>query len=816
MSAIEDWAKKFGGTAILGFLCTLLVGGKFLHHAFLRRGLVCGSIIIPPALISGLLGFLAFWIISVVDSQIAQDLGQGLAEIKLNLVNFVFAALTLGLTCKRSSSQHSTLRAVLTSMFHEGMPMVIYSQILVWGQSMCCVALVCLYSLLTNKSDSAMFSAMVPLGLEAGEDVMISQEYDSEWARTVVQESESLGLLAVTVIAIALFTAEPYLLSHGWMKSGSSDEHTSLMFPIKVGHAEAFERNHKGSGGEGGGEGGGGGALALPRSYSLGENIFDMKKHSIDPQDSYLLHSVGVSSSVLGGSSSSSVINRSPSFSALMTSGGVLNHQASSASSYSLDDRSAASGIGGGGSSGGSGGGGRAYASLGAHISLIALTVFVSFGFSLCFRGLEVYMDWTRNVFSGIRLFKLSMSCAFFVGLFIVKKSQIHFRRDWFMRLCGLMLDLLVISALCIANPRLESMNSVTHYLVCGVFVLVCIGWNAICFYFIARNLFPNFWFKRALTLSGDALGHSYMGLLFIRTLDPGMESPVPAAYAYKLMMFFIPSSGMKNTIVVSVVATRGPWLALVICACVVMTWYIIFDTHFKHRFVLGRKGAGGGGGKKSRSRSGDMDESSSGGVAMMSLTTPTEDSDETTGLVHALSYDLTEEEGEARGGDGGGGGGGGSLASYYTKESETTTSHTPKTPTRRQVSSANLQHHGGQTTATPSPPHHADLSSPPRRSSMSNPRPALSMSSDPSSIISDDQMRTIAKWLPDTRSHRRWHLKYSLRRDGASLETLLGLCVPRSRVDGSNSLVIVIEDSWGYVFGGFIAQDMENKAVRI
>ena len=53
---LEEWAKNYGGTAILGLICTLLIGGKFFHHVFQRRGLVCGSLIIPPAMISGVLG----------------------------------------------------------------------------------------------------------------------------------------------------------------------------------------------------------------------------------------------------------------------------------------------------------------------------------------------------------------------------------------------------------------------------------------------------------------------------------------------------------------------------------------------------------------------------------------------------------------------------------------------------------------------------------------------------------------------------------------------------------------------------------------
>jgi len=84
-SDLEEWAKLFGGmnatfysrtfifhsfinvvgTAILGFISTLLIGGKFLHHVLQRRGLIFGIFIVPPALLSGLLGLLWFAIMEV-------------------------------------------------------------------------------------------------------------------------------------------------------------------------------------------------------------------------------------------------------------------------------------------------------------------------------------------------------------------------------------------------------------------------------------------------------------------------------------------------------------------------------------------------------------------------------------------------------------------------------------------------------------------------------------------------------------------------------------------------------------------------------
>jgi hypothetical protein len=83
--------------------------------------------------------------------------------------------------------------------------------------------------------------------------------------------------------------------------------------------------------------------------------------------------------------------------------------------------------------------------------------------------------------------------------------------RDWFMRLCGLMLDLLFIAALSKAYPKPKNLEE-THYVICSGFVLVCFVWNILCFFFIAKKVFPNFWFERGLVLAADCLGHSYTG----------------------------------------------------------------------------------------------------------------------------------------------------------------------------------------------------------------------------------------------------------------------------------------------------------------
>ena len=83
--------------------------------------------------------------------------------------------------------------------------------------------------------------------------------------------------------------------------------------------------------------------------------------------------------------------------------------------------------------------------------------------------------------------------------------------RDWFMRLCGLMLDLLFIASLSKAYPKPKNLEE-THYIICSCFVLVCFLWNVFCFIFVAKKVFPNFWFERGLVLTADCMGHSYTG----------------------------------------------------------------------------------------------------------------------------------------------------------------------------------------------------------------------------------------------------------------------------------------------------------------
>lgn len=154
------------------------------------------------------------------------------------------------------------------------------------------------------------------------------------------------------------------------------------------------------------------------------------------------------------------------------------------------------------------------------------------------------------------------------------------------MRIGGLTLDMIIIASLTSALPRPDQMEQVNYGLV-SIFVIACSLWNVFVFLFLGRKMFPNFWFERSVTLTGEALGHSVTGLLFARTLDPSMNTPVPFSYLCKLMLFTIfPSSGSKNTIVVTLVDHHGPWVALLVCCFVVFAWGFIFEKYIRGKYI--------------------------------------------------------------------------------------------------------------------------------------------------------------------------------------------------------------------------------------
>ncbi|CAM9266743.1 unnamed protein product, partial [Phaeothamnion confervicola] len=391
-------------------------------------------------------------------------------------------------------------------------------------------------------------------------------------------------------------------------------------------------------------------------------------------------------------------------------------------------------------------------AGLGAHFSLLAVAVFLAWVLDLSVRKLEEATPYTsrHHVISGFRLFKLSMCIALALMVAVRRFTSFRYRSEWFFRVSGLSLDLLATAAISgITFVSLEEQYSVAFIAT----VLACLAWNAIFFSIAAQRMFPNFWFLRAVTCIGDALGHSWVGLLLVRAMDPRLETPVPLAMAYKMMIFFVPASGGKNAIIIAMVETLGLWEAVALCAAVVTFWLYIFEVHIKQRMPQHQRHAAGtadGAAKRGKGGSGagagddDDDDGAESGVELLRT--------------------------------------GSNTASVGGAAGMTATAAAA-------AAGSGIERNDGVGPASPTVPR-------------------LELE-EPSRILTDAQLRRLAAVLPPLLSLHTWSLVYSMMRDGASLASLL-----HGAADPDHAgLIIVIEDSYSYCFGGFIPHPLQGNA---
>ncbi|CAM9639512.1 unnamed protein product, partial [Choristocarpus tenellus] len=204
--SLYEWAMHYRGVALLGGLALLLSTGKFISYYWDRIPLLRRTVI-PPAAIAGLLGCAIYRVFSglLEASGVKSLVDEGLSEVVVNLINFTFVAFMLGFASMGTYVPRT--RVVLHTIWHEAMPMLIYSQVLIWGQSCMALGVVGLFRL-GNPEVSPYLGALVTLGLETGRDVTAfsSARIVGEWAHEAVQLADSIGLLLSILAGVVLVT----------------------------------------------------------------------------------------------------------------------------------------------------------------------------------------------------------------------------------------------------------------------------------------------------------------------------------------------------------------------------------------------------------------------------------------------------------------------------------------------------------------------------------------------------------------------------------------------------------------------------------
>ena len=139
-------------------------------------------------------------------------------------------------------------------------------------------------------------------------------------------------------------------------------------------------------------------------------------------------------------------------------------------------------------------------------------------------------------------------------------------------------LDFLIIAA--ISSISLDIVNSNLY-----AFLLLVIGgivWNIFCVIYVAKHVFKNDWFQRAIAEMGQSMGVTATGLLLLRVVDPNCKTKAASAFASKQLLHepFM-GGGLWTGMAIPMLVIYGGWHVLIITSIAIAIWslYLFFSS---------------------------------------------------------------------------------------------------------------------------------------------------------------------------------------------------------------------------------------------
>jgi glutamate:Na+ symporter, ESS family len=173
---------------------------------------------------------------------------------------------------------------------------------------------------------------------------------------------------------------------------------------------------------------------------------------------------------------------------------------------------------------------------LAIHFAIVAVAILVGAAILEGLQALEraLWAD-TVELFEFVPLFPLAMIGGVLVQIVVDKRDATGIvDRQMMLRIQGISLDLLIISALATLSITAIADNLVPFLLLAGFGV----AWNVAVFAFLAQRIIPRFWFERGVGDLGQSLGVTATGLILIRVADPDTATPALEAFGYKQLGF--------------------------------------------------------------------------------------------------------------------------------------------------------------------------------------------------------------------------------------------------------------------------------------
>lgn len=207
------------------------------------------------------------------------------------------------------------------------------------------------------------------------------------------------------------------------------------------------------------------------------------------------------------------------------------------------------------------------------HVVIVGLAVGLGF---LAKEGLVLIESQVpylaqKKLLSGIPTFPLCLFGGLLIQL-LADKFDPHDHIDVGIthRIQNASLDFLVVAAIATIRAKVIWAGLLPLILL----VAVGIGWNVFCVMVLARRVFKDSWFERAIAEMGQSMGVTATGLLLLRVVDPDYETEAADAFACKQLAHEpIMGGGLWTAMAIPLVASYGLFNVFLVATAVVMIW---------------------------------------------------------------------------------------------------------------------------------------------------------------------------------------------------------------------------------------------------
>ncbi|MCE0487081.1 sodium/glutamate symporter [Ornithinimicrobium sediminis] len=223
------------------------------------------------------------------------------------------------------------------------------------------------------------------------------------------------------------------------------------------------------------------------------------------------------------------------------------------------------------------------------HMAIVALAILVGW---LLLSGLQwVEQLWWADsfeLFEFVPLFPLAMLGGVVVQLVAEKAGAGHLiDHQMMLRIQGLALDFLIVSALATLSIQAIGENLVPFLLLCAAGIALNVGM----FLWLAPRIIPRYWFERGIGDFGQSMGVTATGLILMRIVDPESDSPAFEAFGYKQLVFepFF-GGGLITAASIPLIYQFGPWPLLVAMAALFVVAVVGGYAYYGREVRQGRK----------------------------------------------------------------------------------------------------------------------------------------------------------------------------------------------------------------------------------